>query len=87
MVDRSYCWEARGADDAAESVGVAFPLTPALSQGERVKTDLMLEAAREFGMETGAKILVESCAGVKPGEEVLIVTDEERLPIARAVRG
>ncbi|MBI1725388.1 MAG: aminopeptidase [Candidatus Tectomicrobia bacterium] len=38
-------------------------------------------------METGAKILVESCAGVKPGEEVLIVTDEERLPIARAVRG
>ena len=47
----------------------------------------MLETARELGMETGAKILVESCAGVRAGEEVLIVTDEERLPIARAVRG
>ncbi len=37
-------------------------------------------------MEKGAKILVRDCAGVKNGEDVLIVTDEERLPIAQAVK-
>ncbi len=36
-------------------------------------------------MKKGAEILVGACAGVKPGEEVVVVTDEERLPIARAV--
>ncbi len=36
-------------------------------------------------MEKGAKILAEVCAGVQEGEDVLIVTDEERLLIARAV--
>ncbi|MEE9274752.1 MAG: hypothetical protein V3V62_05545 [bacterium] len=36
-------------------------------------------------MERGAEILVRDCAGVREGEEVLVVTDAERLPIARAV--
>ncbi len=36
-------------------------------------------------MEKGAKILVEDCAGVRGGEEVLVVTDAERLPIAQAL--
>ena len=36
-------------------------------------------------MERGAKILVEVFGGVKPGEQVVIVTDSERIPIARAV--
>ena len=36
-------------------------------------------------MRKGAKILVGDCAGVKEGEDVLIVTDAERLPIAQAL--
>jgi leucyl aminopeptidase (aminopeptidase T) len=36
-------------------------------------------------MERGAKILVETCAGVQPGEQVVIVTDVERVSIARAI--
>ena len=36
-------------------------------------------------MKKGAKILVGDCAGVKSGEDVLIVTDAERLPIAQAL--
>lgn len=36
-------------------------------------------------MKKGAKILVRNCARVKAGEKVVIVTDTERLPIARAV--
>ncbi len=36
-------------------------------------------------MKKGAEILVRNCAGVKPGEKVAVVTDEERLPIAWAV--
>ena len=36
-------------------------------------------------MKKGAKILVGGCAGVKEGEDVLIVTDSERLPIAQAL--
>jgi 2,5-dihydroxypyridine 5,6-dioxygenase len=36
-------------------------------------------------MDRGAEILVRTCARVRAGEEVLIVTDDERLPIARAV--
>ena len=36
-------------------------------------------------MKKGAKILVGGCAGVKAGEDVLIVTDAERLPIAQAL--
>jgi len=38
-------------------------------------------------MEKGAGILVRDCAGVREGEIVLVVTDAERLPIARAVAG
>ena len=37
-------------------------------------------------MRRGAAILVGTCAGVRPGERVVIVTDEERLGIAEAVR-
>ncbi len=37
-------------------------------------------------MKQGANILVQICAGVRPGEDVVVVTDEERLPIARAVK-
>jgi len=36
-------------------------------------------------VKKGAKILVGDCAGVKGGEDVLIVTDAERLPIAQAL--
>ncbi len=36
-------------------------------------------------MENGARILVNDCAGVKAGEDVLIVTDSERLAIAQAL--
>ena len=36
-------------------------------------------------MKKGAKILVGDCAGVKEGEDVLIVTDSERLAIAQAL--
>ena len=36
-------------------------------------------------MKKGAEILVRNCARVRPGEKVTVVTDEERLPIARAV--
>ena len=36
-------------------------------------------------MKKGAEILVRACARVQPDEEVVVVTDEERLPIARAV--
>lgn len=37
-------------------------------------------------MKKGAKILVNECAGVRRGERALIVTDAERMPIARALR-
>ncbi len=37
-------------------------------------------------MEKGARILARDCAMVKGGEAVLIVTDDERLPIAEAVK-
>lgn len=36
-------------------------------------------------MHRGAKVLVETCAGVRSGENVLIVTDTERVNIAREV--
>ncbi len=36
-------------------------------------------------MEEGAKILVGDCAGVSSGEDVLIVTDAERFPVAQAL--
>lgn len=36
-------------------------------------------------MEKGAEILVRTCAGVRDGEIVVIVTDEARLRIARAI--
>ncbi len=36
-------------------------------------------------MRRGAEVLVQVCAGVRPGEDVVIVTDRERLPIANAV--
>ncbi len=36
-------------------------------------------------MERGAKILVETCAGARAGEQVVVVTDTERLAIAQAV--
>lgn len=36
-------------------------------------------------MRDGARILVRTCANVQPGEDVVIVTDPERLAIARAV--
>lgn len=35
-------------------------------------------------MKKGAEILVNECAGVRRGEKALIVTDAERMPIARA---
>jgi leucyl aminopeptidase (aminopeptidase T) len=37
-------------------------------------------------MKDGAAVLVGTCAGVRPSERVIIVTDEERLGIAEAVR-
>ena len=37
-------------------------------------------------MKRGAAVLVGTCAGVRPHETVLIVTDEERVGIAEAVR-
>ena len=37
-------------------------------------------------MKRGATVLVGTCAGVRPGERVVIVTDEERLEIAEALR-
>jgi len=36
-------------------------------------------------MEKGAEIIVRTCARVRASEEVLVVTDDERLPIARAI--
>lgn len=36
-------------------------------------------------MKRGAKILIEICARVQPGETVVIVTDSERTAIARAI--
>ncbi len=36
-------------------------------------------------MEHGAKILIETCAGVRNGEDVVIVTDAERIRIAGVV--
>ncbi len=36
-------------------------------------------------MKHGAKILIENCARVQPGEIVVIVTDSERTAIARAI--
>ncbi len=36
-------------------------------------------------MERGARILVETCAGVRSGEHCVIVTDSERVSIARAI--
>jgi len=38
-------------------------------------------------MEEGARVLIRVCAGVREGEEVVVVCDEERLPIAWALRG
>jgi len=39
----------------------------------------------EVDMGRGAEVLVRVCAGARDGEAVVIVTDEARLPIARAV--
>ena len=39
----------------------------------------------EILMVKGAKRVVETCVGVRPGEQVLIVTEGEKLPIAKAV--
>ena len=39
----------------------------------------------EILMVKGAKRVVETCVGVRPGEQVLIVTEGEKLPIAQAV--
>ena len=36
-------------------------------------------------MQRGAEVLVRVCAGVKPDEHVVIVTDADRIPIALAV--
>ena len=36
-------------------------------------------------MKAGAEILVRTCAGVQPGEEVVMVSDPERRPIAEAL--
>lgn len=36
-------------------------------------------------MRSGAEIVVRTCANVQPGENVAIITDMERLPIARAI--
>jgi leucyl aminopeptidase (aminopeptidase T) len=36
-------------------------------------------------MERGAEVLVRTCAGVRADEIVVIVTDDERLPIAKAI--
>jgi len=36
--------------------------------------------------EAGARILINTCAGVQLGESVLIVTDDERLPIAQTLK-
>jgi leucyl aminopeptidase (aminopeptidase T) len=36
-------------------------------------------------MKRGAEVLVKVCAGVTSGEDVVVVTDDERLPIAQAV--
>jgi leucyl aminopeptidase (aminopeptidase T) len=36
-------------------------------------------------MERGAKILIETCAGVRADEHVVIVTDTERELIARTI--
>lgn len=38
-----------------------------------------------IGLLQGARIAVRTCMGVKPGEEVLVVTDPLRLKIARAL--
>ena len=37
-------------------------------------------------MKRGAEVLVRVCAGVRSGENVVVVTDDERLPIAQAVQ-
>jgi len=38
-----------------------------------------------IGMMKGARVAVETCLGVKPGEKVLIITDYERMAIALAL--
>jgi len=43
------------------------------------------KAYKATPMKRGANILVETCASVKAGERVAIVTDDERLPIAHAI--
>jgi leucyl aminopeptidase (aminopeptidase T) len=37
-------------------------------------------------MAPGATVLVETCAGVAKGERVVVVSDQERLPIAEALQ-
>ena len=44
-----------------------------------------LGSGRSYPVEKGASVLVKTCAGIKGDESVLIVTDELRKPIARAV--
>lgn len=39
----------------------------------------------EVLMARGAHTVVNTCVGVKPGEQVLIVTEAEKLPIAKAI--
>ncbi|MEM3022182.1 MAG: aminopeptidase [Candidatus Bathyarchaeia archaeon] len=38
-----------------------------------------------MGLESGAKIVLEQCLSIKPGERVLIVTDTKKEPIGRAL--
>jgi leucyl aminopeptidase (aminopeptidase T) len=45
-----------------------------------------LSASSANGLERGARVLVRTCAAVRPGEEVVIVADRERAAIAEALR-
>ena len=39
----------------------------------------------EIRMARGAHTVVNTCVGVKPGEQVLIITEGEKMPIAEAI--
>lgn len=40
---------------------------------------------KNFMMSMGANKIVETCVKVQPGEEVLIVTEVEKFPIAETI--